>query len=67
MDTCGFIILDGFVVPGRFLFGQGITSRGGVRASKSTERPFMFQKVPEIGTFPVPFFWRVILTIDAPF
>ena len=51
MDTCGFIILDGFVVPGRFLFGQGITSRGGVRASKSTERPFMFQKVPEIGTF----------------
>jgi len=50
VDTCGFIILDGFVVPGRFLFGQGITSRGGVRASKSTERPFMFQKVPEIVT-----------------
>jgi len=47
VDSCGFIILDGFVVPGRFLFGQGITSRGGVRASKSTERPFMFQKVPE--------------------
>ena len=49
MDSCGFIVLDGLVVPGRFLFGQGITSRGGVRASKSTERPFMFQKVPEIG------------------
>jgi hypothetical protein len=31
VDSCGFIILDGFVVP-----GQGITSRGGVRASKST-------------------------------
>jgi len=50
VDSCGFIILDGLVVPGRFLFGQGITSRGGVRASKSTERPFMFQKVPEIAT-----------------
>jgi len=50
VDSCGFIILDGLVVPGRFLFGQGTTSRGGVRASKSTERPFMFQKVTEIAT-----------------
>lgn len=55
MDSCGFIILDGLVVPGRFLFGEGITSRGGVRASKSTERPFMFQKVLEIGISPVLF------------
>ena len=57
-------------MPGRFLFGQGITSRGGVRASKSTERPFMFQKVPEIGTFPVPFFpawyWGLFLVADSP-
>ncbi|KAF8798159.1 hypothetical protein BYT27DRAFT_7203868 [Phlegmacium glaucopus] len=50
VDSCGFITLDGLVVPGKFLYGQGITSRGGVRASKSTERPFMFQKVPEIAT-----------------
>ena len=49
MDSCGFIVLDGLVVPGRFLFGQGITSRGGLRASRSTERPFMFQKTPDIG------------------
>jgi hypothetical protein len=62
VDSCGFIKLDGFIVPGRFLFGQGITSRGGVRASKSTERPFMFQKVKEIGISPVPFFLRVVLT-----
>jgi len=49
VDSCGFIVLDGLVVPGRFLFGQGIASRGGLRASKSTERPFMFHKIPEIA------------------
>lgn len=50
VDSCGFIVLDGFVVPGRFLFGQGVASRGGVRASKLTERPFMFQQVSEFAT-----------------
>ncbi|PPQ64683.1 hypothetical protein CVT26_002773 [Gymnopilus dilepis] len=47
VDTCAFITLDGLTVPGRFLFGEGVASRGGVRASPETERPFVFQKVPE--------------------
>ncbi|TFK42431.1 hypothetical protein BDQ12DRAFT_696056 [Crucibulum laeve] len=47
VDSCAFINLDGYVVPGRFLFGEGMTWRGGVRTSQATERPFMFQKVPE--------------------
>ncbi|KAG5651992.1 hypothetical protein H0H81_006674 [Sphagnurus paluster] len=47
VDTCSFITLDGFVVPGRFLFGEGTTFREGVRTSPSTERPFVFQKVDE--------------------
>ncbi|KDR73497.1 hypothetical protein GALMADRAFT_251206 [Galerina marginata CBS 339.88] len=47
VDSCAFINLDGLVVPGRFLFGNGVASRGGVRASASTERPFVFQKVSE--------------------
>ncbi|KAF9469197.1 hypothetical protein BDZ94DRAFT_1181804 [Collybia nuda] len=45
VDTCAFITLDGFVVPGRFLFGEGLASRQGVRTSKSSERPFMFQRI----------------------
>jgi len=47
VDSCAFITLDGLVVPGRFLFGDGIASRGGVRVSKFSEKPFIFQKVPE--------------------
>ncbi|KAF8911987.1 hypothetical protein CPB84DRAFT_1722392 [Gymnopilus junonius] len=46
VDSCAFIALDGLVVPGRFLFGDGVASRGGIRASHLTERPFTFQKVP---------------------
>ncbi|KAJ7940433.1 hypothetical protein B0H13DRAFT_1938073 [Mycena leptocephala] len=33
VDSCSFITLDGLVVPGRFLFGEGETSRTGVRSS----------------------------------
>ena len=51
MSTCAFIILDGVVVPGRFLHGEGAASRGGVRVSKTTERPFVFSKVKQTGTF----------------
>jgi len=47
IDTCAFITLDGFVVPGRFLFGTGVACRQGVRTGPSTERPFVFQKVEE--------------------
>ena len=35
------------MVPGRFLLGEGIASRSGVRSSHLTERPFMFTKVSE--------------------
>jgi len=49
VDTCAFITLDGFVVPGRFLFGEGMACREGVRTSRTTERPFVFQKIQEDG------------------
>jgi len=47
VDTCAYITLDGFVVPGRFLFGDGIACRQGVRTGNATERPFIFSKVDE--------------------
>ncbi|KAM6500394.1 hypothetical protein JOM56_003408 [Amanita muscaria] len=50
IDTCAFITLDGFVVPGRFLFGEGVACREGVRTSRTTERPFIFQKVHDEAT-----------------
>ncbi|GLB34829.1 hypothetical protein LshimejAT787_0203940 [Lyophyllum shimeji] len=50
VDTCAFITLDGFVVPGRFLFGEGVASRQGVRTSPTTERPFVFRKVDETAS-----------------
>lgn len=46
-DSCAYITLDGFTVPGRFLFGEGVAWRRGIRTSKSSERPFVFQKVEE--------------------
>lgn len=49
MDTCTFLTLDGITVPGRFLFGEGVATREGVRASGNTERPFVFQKIVETG------------------
>lgn len=49
VDSCGFITLDGQIVPGRFLFGEGFTQRSGFRTSRTTERPFEFQKVPDIA------------------
>ncbi|EKM82546.1 hypothetical protein AGABI1DRAFT_111154 [Agaricus bisporus var. burnettii JB137-S8] len=45
--TCGYIKLDGYTAPGRFLFGSGVAWRGGVRTGPATERPFIFQKVTE--------------------
>ncbi|KAF8212025.1 hypothetical protein K438DRAFT_1805820 [Mycena galopus ATCC 62051] len=47
VDSCAFISLDGLIVPGRFLFGNGETSRSGVRSSATTERPFIFQNIEE--------------------
>ncbi|KIK49225.1 hypothetical protein CY34DRAFT_797168 [Suillus luteus UH-Slu-Lm8-n1] len=46
MHSCAFITLDGFVVPGRFLFGEGEAYRNGVRSGPQTERPFMFAQSP---------------------
>lgn len=59
VDSCGFITLDGHVVPGRFLFGEGFTQRSGFRTSRTTERPFQFQKVPDIGESGelITFYW----------
>ncbi|KAI6118848.1 hypothetical protein EV401DRAFT_1965636 [Pisolithus croceorrhizus] len=42
VHTCSFISLDGFVVPGRFLYGAGSASREGVRSGPTSERPFIF-------------------------
>ncbi|KAG1905848.1 uncharacterized protein F5891DRAFT_1006850 [Suillus fuscotomentosus] len=49
MHSCAFITLDGFVVPGRFLFGEGETWRNGVRSGPHTERPFMFAQRSSSG------------------
>lgn len=54
VDTCSFINLDGFVVPGRFLFGNGVSWREGVRTSTNSERPFVFGKVEETSTSMYP-------------
>lgn len=45
VDSAGYICLDGFVVPGRFLYGFGATQRNGIRADDKSERPFVFAKV----------------------
>ncbi|PSR77563.1 hypothetical protein PHLCEN_2v7753 [Hermanssonia centrifuga] len=45
IDSAGFIILDGFTVPGQFLFGEGETERSSVRVADNAERPFVFAKV----------------------
>jgi len=47
--TCGFITLDGYVIPGRFLQGRGTTSRGSMRTGQSSARPFIFQRVQYSG------------------
>lgn len=49
VDSCAYIGLDGFMVPGRFLFGKGIAFREGVRSGSTTERPFMFSRLDETG------------------
>lgn len=44
--TCSFITLDGENVPGRYLFGEGVASRKGIRCpeTEDKERPFMFSE-----------------------
>ncbi|KAJ3490214.1 hypothetical protein NLI96_g1571 [Meripilus lineatus] len=45
IDTAAYIYLDGFVVPGHFLYGSGEAERSGIRSSPIHERPFTFAKV----------------------
>jgi hypothetical protein len=49
VDTCGYIMLDGYLAPGRFLYGEGMAWRGGVRSGPTSERPFVFQQADENG------------------
>ncbi|KZV73411.1 hypothetical protein PENSPDRAFT_296890 [Peniophora sp. CONT] len=47
IDSAAYIFLDGFAVPGRYLFGKGLAWRNGVRASDKTEKPFAFGTVDD--------------------
>jgi hypothetical protein len=47
IDTAAYITLDGYKVPGRYLWGKGETSRGGIRTGPNTERPFTFANFDE--------------------
>lgn len=38
-------------MPGRFLLGDGTTSRSGARADPLRERPFKFMQVPESSAY----------------
>ncbi|KZT09531.1 uncharacterized protein LAESUDRAFT_646868 [Laetiporus sulphureus 93-53] len=49
VDSATYIKLDGFTVPGRFLFGKGQAQRSGVRVGDDSERPFQFSRVDEAG------------------
>ncbi|KDQ60960.1 hypothetical protein JAAARDRAFT_124211 [Jaapia argillacea MUCL 33604] len=51
VDTAAFITLDGFVISGRFLFGDGEASREGIRTGPNTERPFVFRRVRDGGSW----------------
>lgn len=50
IKTCGYITLDGYIIPGRFLHGEGTAWRGSIRTGQSYVRPFIFQKVQHSGT-----------------
>ncbi|KAH8995344.1 hypothetical protein EDB92DRAFT_1846386 [Lactarius akahatsu] len=47
VDTAAYITLDDYKVPGRYLWGEGETSRGGIRTGPNTERPFTFDNFDE--------------------
>lgn len=47
VDTAAYIFLDGFEVPGYFLFGFGEAHRGAARISPTLQRPFVFAKPDE--------------------
>jgi hypothetical protein len=47
INTAAYITLDGYKVPGYYLWGKGETSRGGIRTGSDTERPFTFANFNE--------------------
>ncbi|KAL4253146.1 hypothetical protein ABKN59_004149 [Abortiporus biennis] len=47
IDTAAYIYLDGYIVPGQFLYGDGRGERSAVRVENGKERPFTFAK-PEV-------------------
>ncbi len=51
VNTAAYITLDGYKVPGHYLWGKGETSRGGIRTGPDTERPFTFANVDEGSLF----------------
>ncbi|KAI0263348.1 hypothetical protein BC834DRAFT_886848 [Gloeopeniophorella convolvens] len=44
IDTAAYITLDGYKVPGRYIYGKGEASRSGLRIGRDTERPFVFAR-----------------------
>ncbi|KAI5119493.1 hypothetical protein M0805_009517 [Coniferiporia weirii] len=48
--TAGYIFIDGFASPGRFLGGSGETYRSGARSGPNTERSFVFAEVPKTAS-----------------
>ncbi len=44
VDSASYIYLDGYLVPGRFIFGIGDAQRSGARVGPALERPFTFAK-----------------------
>ncbi|KAI0082612.1 hypothetical protein K474DRAFT_1585057 [Panus rudis PR-1116 ss-1] len=47
VDTASYIYLDGYMVPGYFLFGFGEASRGAMRVGPTMERPFVFAEADQ--------------------
>ena len=50
VDSAAYINLDGFTVPGRFLYGLGSAQRDSVRVGDQSERPFQFA-CADIGAY----------------
>ncbi|KAH9854222.1 hypothetical protein C2E23DRAFT_754053 [Lenzites betulinus] len=45
VDSASYISVDGYKVPGQFLYGHGEQLRRGVRVGSREERPFVFSKI----------------------
>ncbi|KAI0688634.1 hypothetical protein BC835DRAFT_1419015 [Cytidiella melzeri] len=66
VDSAAYINLDGFTVPGRFLYGLGAAQRESVRVSDRSERLFQFaapEAVEGHGSNPTPDIGTISLKI----